>query len=214
MKKLAENNLSFKICSVRDYDKDTVMVTTAVFENKENGRMMELFHTFPKSYGLSHSIEQAKQAAVKDYFGEDSSPVVVKDKVDVKLEDGADVKVVIGDTPIEKVKTPVKKKARKKRTVAKKVEKVEVPVEETQDAVLEVISPTVVYDSKNAAQKQYIASLMDEKYPGWRDHKVLKACIFKVVAQLKTMKCFYESGEPTELLMDHLETNLFNKDIT
>ena len=113
MKKLAEHNLSFKICSVRDYDKDTVMVTTAVFENKENGRMMELFHTFPKSYDLSYSIEQAKQAAVKDYFGEESSPIVLKDKVDVKLEDGADVKVVIGDTPIEKVKTQLKRRLEK-----------------------------------------------------------------------------------------------------
>lgn len=211
MKKLAEHNLSFKITSIRDYDKETVLITTAVFENKEAGRVMELFHTFPKSYGLSYSIERAKLAAVNDYFGEDASPVVLKGEVDVKLEEGADVKVIIGDTPVEKVKTPVKKKARKKRTVAKKAEKVEVPVEETQDAVLEVISPTVVYDSTNASQKQYIASLMDDKYPGWRDDKVQKAKIFKVVAELKNLKCFYESGEPTELLMDHLENNLFKK---
>jgi len=211
MKKLAEHNLSFKITSVRDYDKETVLITTAVFENKEAGRVMELFHTFPKSYGLSYSIERAKLAAVNDYFGEDASPVVLKGEVDVKLEEGTDVKVIIGDTPVEKVKTPVKKKARKKRTVAKKAEKVEVPVEETQDAVLEVISPTVVYDSTNASQKLYIAKLMDDKYPGWRDDKVQKAKIFKVVAELKTMKCFYESGEPTELLMDHLENNLFKK---
>ena len=65
MKRLAEHNLSFKIGSVRDYDKDTVLVTTAVFENKEGGRAMELFHTFPKSYALSYCIEQAKQKAIK-----------------------------------------------------------------------------------------------------------------------------------------------------
>ena len=59
MKKLFDDNLCFKIASVRDFDKETVLVTTAIWSPKQAGRVMELFHAFPKSKPLADCIFQA-----------------------------------------------------------------------------------------------------------------------------------------------------------
>lgn len=165
MKKLKAN---FKITSVRDYDKETVLINTAIWEEK--GRSLELFHARPKSMPLQEAIESVKEAALADWFGEEKKvekKEEPKPKEEVKEEAKEEPKPEVEKVPV------VKKKARKKRsTIAKKKEepKVEPKPAEDEGEVVTMESVKLKFDKNNDAQKDALRQMLAELLgAGWKD---------------------------------------------
>ena len=216
MKKLKAN---FKITSVRDYDKDTVLINTAMWEEK--GRSLELFHARPKSMPLQEAIESVKEAALADWFGEEKKVKKKEEpkpepKPESKEEPKEEVKEEVKEEPkpeVERVPV-VKKKARKKRsTIAKKKEEPKVEPEgepkvkpegepkpaEDEDGVVVMDAVKLKFDKTNDAQKDALRQMLAELLgAGWKDSPEKKR-VNEVVKKLND-NLEYSFTENNELL--------------
>ena len=204
---LKNDNVSLKVSSVRQAY-DLWMVNVTVWD-VEKQRTFEDFYVAPLDTSLVKVLDDAKDKAIRQYFGHTVAVINVDNSVDkVVLEAGSSVEVEVDKvtTKEEAKPKPVKKKAR--RTRKKKVATDAKPAEEfKEDPVLEVIVPKVCYDPENEAHRKVLGDYLKERYGDWKNDAGLKKKILGAVAVLKQTKCLEEGTNAIGPEMDDFWNN-------
>ena len=201
-KTIKDEGIDVRLAGIRPLN-NKYMIGTVVVRQGPEGRHLEDKFVVAEENLTEEYLDEALIKVVKKFLGVDSVDKAVDKKPKQKATE--EVKVMIGDTPVEKtaVKRAVKKITKKKTMKNRKTKSVvkEMPEDNPfrEDPIIEMATPIVPYDPKNEVHKLNLNNaVVGICGKDWKTVKHVKEAVLRAVQPLKKQKCMMEdTGDVT-----------------